>query len=148
LSEAPHSRTISRFPTVNGSLIGRDGGGLISVGREGLGNGEIIAGCMRDGDRERLRDSAGGFYLRADTPNSCTRQCLPRGPSQETNPIESCSFKSQGKRSRLPNALRFCSRIKRKRRNDRPAPPVGEESGRRPSVEAKTGDVCGLQQAL
>lgn len=46
------------------------------------------------------------------------------------------------------NDLRFCSRIKRKRRNDRPAPPMGEESGRRPSVEAKTADVCGLQQAL
>jgi hypothetical protein len=46
------------------------------------------------------------------------------------------------------NDLRFCSRIKRKQRNDRPAPPMGEESGRRPSVEAKTVDACGLQQAL
>jgi hypothetical protein len=46
------------------------------------------------------------------------------------------------------NDLRFCSRIKGKRRNDRPAPLTGEESGRRPSVEAKTADLCGLQQAL
>ncbi len=40
--------------------------------------------------------------------------------------------------SLLSNDLRFCSRIKRKQRNDRPAPPMGEESGRRPGIEAKS----------
>jgi len=47
-----------------------------------------------------------------------------------------------------PTTCASAAASKRKQRNGRPAPPTGEEGGRRPSVEAKTVDVCGLQQAL
>ncbi len=47
-----------------------------------------------------------------------------------------------------PNVLRFCSRIKRKRRNDKPAFPKGEESGLGPSVEAKSYQYAACSKRL